>query len=161
MKKLAVVLALLFSIPFVVHAERPTPEEAFKVINYYQKGRGQGAVLMQLKLCPVVFPEGPDKNECEVEITNGIVGKGQKVYLWMNFLVPTDDVAEILIEYKRKNRIRKVQDLSIPSATRYRLWKSIPTNKTGDWEIKVIQENESEDIILGSIKYKVVEDPQE
>ena len=152
---------LLVCLPAIILAqEKPTPAEAQKVIQYYYQGIGQGAVLMAHKLCAQIYEEGPLKFECQEEITAGQIQKGQEVFLWMNYLVPAGDKTDMIIHYKRNNKVRSVSNFELPGALRYRIWKKIPTDKTGDWQVDIIQELPDADLNLGELQYSVTEASQ-
>ena len=156
--RIGLIACLLLCLPAMMLAqERPTPAEAQKVTQYYYQGIGQGAVLMVHKLCAQIYEEGPLKFECQEEITGGQIQKGQEAFLWMNFLVPAKDKADIIIHYKRNNKVRSVSNFELPGALRYRIWKKIPTDKIGDWQISIIQELSDEDLSLGELPYSVTE----
>jgi hypothetical protein len=155
---LLVCLWFLLWLPAIIWAqEKPTPMEAKKVVDYYYQGKGQGAILVAHKLCTQIYEEGTLKYECQEEITGGQIQKDREVYLWMNYLVPTGDKADIIIQYKRNNKVRSVSDFELPGSLRYRIWKKIPTDKIGDWQVDIIQELEDADINLGDLKYSVTE----
>jgi len=141
----------------ILAQEKPAGAEAKKVVNYYYQGKGQGAILMAHKLCSQIYEEGPLKYECQEEITGGQIQKDREVYLWMNYLVPTGDTADIIIQYKRNNKVRSVSNFELPASLRYRIWKKIPTDKIGDWQVNIIQEMQDSDLNLGSLQYKVTE----
>jgi len=158
MKKTCILGFLLICLPALAFAQdRPTPKEARKVIDYYYHGRGKGAILMDYKLCQEILEKGPEKYECKREITDGKIQKGQEVFLWLNFLVPAGDKAEILLQFKRKDKVRKVLPISPPGSPRYRTWKKIPTDKTGNWKVSIVQEMEDRDLNLGELEFSVVE----
>lgn len=161
MKRIYLLGFVLICLPALVFAQdKPTPQEARKVIDYYYNGKGKGAVLMVYKLCQEIHEKGPKQYECKLEITDRKVKKGQEVLLWMNFLVPVGDKAEILLQFKRKNRVRKVLAITLSGSPRYRTWKRIPTDKTGDWKVSLVQEMEDVDLNLGDLEYSVVEASQ-
>jgi hypothetical protein len=156
--KIGLLVCLLLWLPTSILAqEKPAAAEAKKVIDYYYQGKGQGAILVAHKLCAQIYEEGPLKYECQEEITGGQIQKDREVYLWMNYLVPTGDTADIIIQYKRNKKVRSVSDFELPSALRYRIWKKIPTDKMGDWQVDIIQELQDSDLNLGSLQYKVTE----
>jgi hypothetical protein len=156
--KIGILAFLIFCLPaFIFAQERPAPEEAQKVVDYYNQGKGSGAILMAHKLCQEVYEEGQGKYECKTEVTDAKIGKGQEIYLWMSFLVPAGDKADLFIQFKRKNNVRHVLKLELPSAVRYRTWKKIPADKIGDWELSIIQELEDGDLNLGALSYSVTE----
>ena len=158
MKKIGLLLFLLFCLPSILLAqEKPTPAEAQKVIDYYYQGKGMGAVLVMHKLCSQIYEEGPYKYECQEVVTGGQIEKDREVFLWMNFLVPAGDQPDIIIHFKRNNKVRSVSNLELPGSLRYRTWKKIPTERLGDWEVSIIQELPDTDLNLGQLQYSVVE----
>lgn len=141
--------------------DKPTAGEARKVIDYYYHGKGQGAVLMDLQTCEGVGLEaGPQKNECLKNIDPGQIQIGQELQVWMNFLVPVDDTAEIIVSFSRKDKVRHTANVKLTGATRFRTWKRIPTDKAGLWTLTIIQELEDRDLELGRLQYKVSEATQ-
>ena len=158
MIKIGLLACLLLWLPASILAqEKPAAAETKKVVDYYYQGKGQGAILMAHKLCTKIYEEGSLKYECQEEITGGQIQKDREVYLWMNYLVPTGDTADIIIQYKRNNKVRSVSDFELPASLRYRIWKTIPTDKIGDWQVGIIQEMQDSDLNLGSLQYKVAE----
>ncbi|NIS72180.1 MAG: hypothetical protein GTO12_25615 [Proteobacteria bacterium] len=147
---------LLFLPNVILAQDKPTPEEAKKVIDYYYGGKGKGVVLVDHKLCQEIYEAGVEKYECRREIADREIRKGQELYLWMRFLVPAGDKAEILLQFRRKDKVRKVLPIVLPGSLRYRTWKKIPTDKTGTWEVTFVQEMEDRDFNLGSLQYSVV-----
>jgi hypothetical protein len=161
MKKICFLGFVLICLPALILAQdRPTPKEARKVIDYYYNGKGKGAILMDYKLCKSIHEKGPNQYDCKLQITDGKVKKRQEVFLWMNFLVPAGDKAEILLQFKRKNKVRKALPIVLSGSPRYRTWKKIPTDKTGNWKVSFVQEMEDVDLNLGELEYSVVEGSQ-
>lgn len=155
MKKIALYV-LLTCLPLSISAlERPNALEVKKVIDYYKKGKGQGVVLVESMLCEDVYRSGPKKHEAKNVLSSTSFKKGEKVFLWMNFMVPEKVRANIHFEYKRKGKVRKADDLTISTATRYRSWRRLPTSKAGTWEVSISQELEDTDIELSKITYTV------
>lgn len=159
MKKFAYALTitLLATSGVAVAQEKPTSEEARKVIDYYFNGKGQGVVPMEYKFCREVSLKGENKNECVAEIPANSLKKGQEAYLWMNFLVPAGEEAKILLQYSRNNMVRDTGNVSLGGATRYRTWKRIPTTTAGDWKVKLVQEMSNADLEVGQLQYSVVD----
>jgi hypothetical protein len=158
MIKIGLLVCLLLWLPASILAqEKPAAAEAKKVVDYYYQGKGQGAILVAHKLCAQIYEEGPMKYECQEEITGGQIQKDREVFLWMNYLVPTGDTADIIIQYKRNNMVRSVSGFELPASLRYRIWKKIPTDKIGDWQVDIIQELQDSDLNLGNLQYKVTE----
>ena len=148
---------LLWLPSILLAQEKPAAVEAKKVVDYFYQGKGQGAILMAHKLCAQVYEEGPLKYECQEEITGGQIQKDREVFLWMNYFVPTGDTADIIIHFKRNNKVRSVSSFALPGSLRYRIWKKIPTDKIGDWQVEIIQELEDADLNLGDLQYAVTE----
>ena len=158
MMKIGLLACLLLWLPASILAqEKPTSTETQKVIQYYYQGKSQGVILMAHKLCAQIYEEGPLKFECQEEITGGKIQKDQEVFLWMNYLVPTGDKTDIIIHFKRNNKVRSVSNFELPGALRYRIWKKIPTDKIGDWQVGIFQELEDADLNLGELQYSVTE----
>jgi len=158
MMKIGLLVCLLVCLPAIILAQdKPTPAETQKVIQYYYQGKGQGVILVAHKLCAQIYEEGPLKFECQQEITGGQIKKDREVFLWMNYLVPAGDKADIIIHYKRNNNVRGVSNFELPGSLRYRIWKKIPTDKIGDWQIGIIQELQDADLNLGELQYSVTE----
>lgn len=156
MKKTPWLLVLIISWPLAGFAqERPAAEEVRKVVAYYYQGQGQGVVLAENYLCTEVSTEGADKNDCRVKHELPVVTQGAEVLLWMNFLVPSDDMAEILVLFKRQGNVRDTARLTVKGAVRYRTWKKVPTDKTGEWTVTVLQELGDTDLELATFNYRV------
>lgn len=158
MQRLFIVLAvILLTFGMATAQEKPTSDEARKVINYYYHGKGKGAILMDQNICEKIGQEdGADKNECVEKVNPSQIQVGQELYLWMNFLVPFDDSADIIITFSRKGKVRRTSNLKLAGATRYRTWKKIPTDKAGQWTVYILQELDDQDLELGSMQFTVI-----
>ncbi len=158
MKKIIIFVAIMLCMPAFVNAlEKPSPKEVSRVINYYHNGVGDGAILMESKLCLDINKEDPNKNEGGQIVPDNKVNQGEAVYIWMNFLVPAGDEAAVLIGYTRGKITRNTQHISLPGTTRFRTWKKIPTNQAGSWKINILQEMGNNDFNLGELSYTVIE----
>ncbi len=158
MRKISIlIVGLLLAAHTAAAQDRPTPTEALKVIDYYYNGQGSGAVLMDRYLCQQVGKEGDSKNECLDKSVAGPIPANQEVYLWMNYLVPVNDQADIIINFSRQGKVRRTARVKLAGATRYRIWKKIPTDKAGQWTVSIIQELENKDLEVGTLKYEVAE----
>ncbi len=156
MKKLIILSILIAFLPALCLAfDKPSSNETKKVMDYYNEGKGNGAVLVDYELCREMGKDDDNKNECVLSLSGNDIKVGEEIYLWMNFMIPVDDMADIIITYTRNNRIRKTQEITLKSAFRYRTWKKIATDKPGQWTIKIFQELEDKDIDLGSLTYAV------
>ena len=162
MKKIIFVLAVtsLCGAMATMAQDRPSPEEARKVINYYFNGKGQGVIPMEYKLCKEISKIGDAKNECIAELSGKTIAKGEEVYLWMNFLVPAGEESRILLQYSRKGKVRNTSNISLGGATRFRTWKKIPTATSGEWKVTMIQELENSDMDIGHLEFSVIDAAQ-
>lgn len=157
MKKISYVLAVsLAATPgFVMAQDKPTAAEAKKVVDYYFHGKGQGVLPVEYKFCKEVAVKGENKNECVTEISDKTLKQGEEAYLWMNFMVPSDEEPKILLQYSRDNMVRDTANVSLRGAVRYRTWKRIPTTTTGDWKVRLFQEMANTDLDIGELEYSV------
>ena len=155
MKKIITATLALALSTSLFGVERPSSQEVSKVMNYYKNGKGQGAILVEMKIAKDIIRKGKAKNEPKAIVVNKTLKKGEKAILWMNFLVPANDKAAIYMEFKNRNKVRKVDELKVSGAIRYRTWKSLPTSRSGEWSVNLSQELGDEDIPLGTIKYTV------
>ena len=144
-KRWNIVLAILVLPIAAWAADRPGAQDTRTVVHYYFNGQGQGAVLMDYRVCSEVAPEGEDKHECRRQLDAAAIPLGEEAFLWMNFLVPAEDQADILISYARNERVRKTADVTLKGAIRFRTWKRIPTDKPGKWAVTIVQEMPDQD----------------
>lgn len=158
MKKLLIIAAILMFIPGLTFAlDKPSSNDAKRVMDFYNNGKGLGAILVDYSMCQEMGKDEANKNDCAVLLNGNDIKIDDEIYLWMNFMIPVDDMASILITYTRNNRIRKTQEITLKSAFRYRTWKKIATDKPGKWTINISQELGQEDIDLGTLTYTVKE----
>ncbi len=155
-----IITALLAAAPAMAQ-ERPTADEAKKVMNYYFYGKGGGTILLEHTLCNKMGEEkSSDKNTCLEKADPATIQKGQKADLWMNYMVPLNDNADILISFSRDGKVRQTETVKLAGATRYRTWKRIPTTKAGQWSVSITQELADSDLELGAFQYTVEEPKQ-
>jgi len=160
MKKLLIIATLLMfssGLAFAVEIDKPSSQDAKKVMDYYNHGKGSGAILVDHTLCQEMGKEEETKNDCTLSFDGNDIKIGDSIYLWMNFMIPVDDTADIFITYTRNKRIRKTQKIKLNSAFRYRTWKKIATEKPGLWTIQIFQELGNKDVDLGTLSYTVKE----
>ena len=116
---------------------------------------------MDMTVCEKIGTEdGPDKNECLDSVNPSQIELNQELYLWMNYLVPLNDAADIILSFSRKGKVRRTANIKLAGATRYRTWKKIPTDKAGQWTVSILQELEDQDLELGSMQFTVVSPSQ-
>lgn len=156
MKKF-VLLVVMIALGFQTAAaqDRPSAQEVRKVVDYYYNGQARGVILAEHFLCTEVALEGDDKNDCRVTHELPAVAQGAEMLLWLNFLVPSGDEADILVLFSRKGHVRSTAKIAVKGAIRYRTWKKIPTAKVGEWQVTVLQEMGEEDLELATFNYRV------
>lgn len=150
--------SLLMLLPFIAAPlqamEKPTQEEVVKVMNYLSEG--SEIVLVDSKFCSEIVKAGENKNEC-ADPGGSQVTKGEKQYIWMNYLVPGNSAPSVLIQFKYKGRALKSGEIKLTKAIRYRTWKYLETSRVGNWEVVIEQENETGFSTIATIPYTVEE----
>jgi len=155
MKTFSSLLLLLPLMAAPLHAlEKPTQDEVVKVMNYLNEG--SEIVLVDSRFCSEIVKSGENKNEC-ADPGGALVSKGEKKYLWMNYLVPGNSTSSVLIQFKYKGRALKSGEITLTKAIRYRTWKYLETSRVGNWEVVIEQENETGFSTIATIPYTVEE----
>ena len=134
--------------------EKPTQAEVVKVMKYLNDG--DEIVLVDSRFCTEIVKAGDNKNECADPGANQ-VAKGEKKYLWMNYLVPGNSNTAVLIQFKFKGRALKSDEIALSKAIRYRTWKYLETSRVGNWEVVIEQETETGFVPVANIPYTVTE----
>lgn len=149
----AIVLGLMLGLAPVaaLAADKPSPEEAKKVLDFYYHGKGMGAVLMETKVCRDIQREGDDKSECAGDITGQNVKKGDSAYIWMNFMAPNGDEAQkMIVQFEFNGVARSVKEVSVPGQLRARNWLKFTFDKVGTWKVKIVHDTGSSTDLLGT-----------
>jgi hypothetical protein len=151
-------MALGFA-PVLAHADdKPTPDEARKVINYYYHGKGLTPVLTDLKVCHDIQRDGDEKNECSGDVTGQAVKKGDSDYFWMAFMAPTNsDAQNIIVQLSMNGTVRWVKNVSIGGGIRNRTWLKHTFNKAGSWKLNISVDNGNTTEQLGTMDINVEE----
>ena len=150
MRLRTILATLVLLLPTIAGAAKPTSEEAKKVIDFYFNGRGEGVVLTDSKICRDIERDGDLKNECSGELS-GAIPKGESVYVWMNFMIPNgDEKQNIIVQFDNNNVTRMVKNLEISSGLRFRSWRKVIFDKTGNWDIKIIHDKGDGTEVLSS-----------
>ncbi len=148
---LSVLAAILLPL-YLFAQDLPTAAEVRKVLEFYNNGQGQGIVLSDSKLCADVHKEGENKYECKDEIIEFGEGdgsspevthkikKGDSILVWMSFMVPVGDEANIIVQYSLGGTARYSSKASVKSSIRYRTWKKYTPRSAGKWEIKIFHD---------------------
>ncbi|HEY5993863.1 MAG TPA: hypothetical protein VIU46_04595 [Gallionellaceae bacterium] len=153
----AIVLGLMLGLAPVLSlaGDKPTPEEAKKVIDFNYHGKGKGVVLAQTKVCHDIQREGDDKNECTNEIT-GPVKKGEAVYIWLMFMAPDgQDSQSVSVQFEQNATSRAVKKVQVPGQLRSRSWLKYTFDKAGAWKIKVATDSGASPEALGELTINV------
>lgn len=155
MKKVLTWSAVVLLLPLAVAAlEKPTSEEAKKFLDFYYHGKGNGVVLVDMKICSSIGEDAENMNECAEEIMPDALKKGNAYYVWMVFLVPNgDEVDGIEIRFNRLGETRTTKETGVVGSIRYRTWRRFVPQSEGKWEIVVVHQGET----LGTKNLKVIE----
>ena len=155
MKKFA--LMIIISVAFMVPlgssaADKPTSDEARKVVDFYFNGKGLGVVLSESKICNGIEREGDMKNECAGEISGTPAKKGEAVYVWMAYMVPSGDESQnIIVQFEHNGVTRMVKNLSVKGSLRYRTWRKVVFEKVGNWTVKIVHDKGDSTEELGTL----------
>jgi hypothetical protein len=120
-------------------AAQPAPEHVKSVFEHYFHGQGKGAVLAEAFLCKKIETlKGDAQNDC-LEVASDAGTKGDKVDVYMTFLVPKGDEAELMVQAVHNNVVRTTRDVKVNGTTiRYRTWRSFTLEKPGKWEFRIV-----------------------
>lgn len=127
-------------------------------MSYLQEGNE--VILVESAFCSEIGKEGEHKNNCTSKLDGDKLAANSKTLIWMNYLVPGDDKATLLVQYKYKGKVLSSKEIKLSSAYRYRTWLGVKTNKSGPWTINIEQETDSSYIPVAKIDYVVKEDAQ-
>ena len=139
----AAAAAVLFAVPLAARAEgeQPTPAEIARVMDYFNNGKGKGPVLTAFKACVDIdtAKNSATRFECTQEVS-GPVKKGSMVHAWTSWFVPQgDQYDDISVRYLLDGAVRSTQDVSVATAYRTRIYKSLNLSKAGTWEIQIVR----------------------
>lgn len=154
MKKFILVSILLLVAP-VVSVAAPTPEATKQVLEHYWNG--STPVLVEYKICSEISKEGDNKNECVSEVDPSAIVKGDKAYLWMNYMVPQNTSHDISVLFTRKNRPEKTRDINIRGSLKYRTWTTLPTSKAGEYSVQIDLDVDDNFTTINNLSYQVAE----
>lgn len=143
----------------------PTPDEALRVVDFYNNGKGTGVILMESKICRDVHREGSSKYECKNEIiefgelkADGSapdifhkIRMGDSAYIWMAYLVPVGAKEKIFLRYNLEGETKRTSGkLDVKGSIRYRTWISFAPPSKGTWEIEIFHDSASGPIKQGT-----------
>ncbi len=149
-------LALILSPVMALAASKPAPEEVKRVLDYYYHGKGLGPVLLEAKVCRDVQREGDEKNECAGDISAEVIKKGESLYLWMAYIVPSgDEPQNVIVQFENGGVTRMVKNLQVTGQLRYRTWLKVTFDKAGSWKAKIIHDTGATAVELGALNVTV------
>jgi len=157
MKRIIMSMLCLVALPGLALADTSSDTELVrKAMNYYHQS--ETVVLVEHKFCSEIIRKGPNKNNCAEVIDPNTITQGSKVYLWMNFLVPGDHIknTNVLLQFGRKGRVMRSQEMSFSQSIRYRTWKALPTKHLGETSIAIEQETATSFENIERLTYTVV-----
>jgi len=130
-------LALL---SFGAHAEPPTADDVNRVVDYFNSGKGQGPILLEMTPClEIGKPEGERKKKCIKPIA-GPVRAGTTAYVYLRWVVPRDDrYDDIVVEWLRGTNVESTTKISISTSWSYGIWKAKGLSKSGTWTVRVLR----------------------
>jgi hypothetical protein len=138
-------------------AEAPDKSEILRVLDYYDHGTASGAILVDSKLCQDVYREGPEKNNCSEVMADNTLVAGEPGYLWLQLLVPSETEADkVLLQFEHNGVTRKVKELTIRGAFRYRTWTKTSLDKPGPWKVHILEDRGESVNKLGAVELNVV-----
>ena len=130
---------------------KPTPEEAKRVLDFFYHGKGLGPVLLESKVCRDIQREGDGKGDCAGDLSAQTIKKGDTVYLWMAYMVPSGDEAQnIIVQFENGGVTRSVKNLQVSGQLRNRTWLKATLDKVGPWKVKIVHDTGSSAVPLGS-----------
>jgi hypothetical protein len=154
--------ACLFLVPaFLLSASPafsapPTPDEVNRVLDYFNTGKDDGPILLELTPClKVGKAPGEERMSC-LEPVTGPVKKKAVLNAWTRWFVPKDGKYEDLsFQFLLGGEPRETKDLSLEkgSTTGNSAYKAATLSKAGEWEVKVRRG----DKVLGSAKVTVTD----
>ena len=132
---------------------KPTAEEVQSVLNHYNSG--SEVILVDYQFCSAIAREGENKNECVDSLDPATLKRGDKVYLWMNYMVPKSTTPSIRLQFLNAGRVGKSRDISLTGSFRYRTWSLALTSTAGDWKITIDQQTGAAFTSIALLDYHV------
>jgi hypothetical protein len=141
--------------PEAAPVAKPSAEAVRDTWNYFYKGKDQGPVLVEAKICTEVAKDGPNKFDCLVEVdpNTGVKANATGLMLWQSYLVPQGAVVEdIMVQTKQGATVRETKDVKLKGeGWRTRQWTGLRLNKPGNWTVSIIRGDQ----VLQEIQVKV------
>lgn len=123
---------------FSVSATPPSADEVNRVVDYFNTGKGQGPVLLEMTPClEIGKPAGERKKKCIKPIT-AAVRTGTTAYVYLRWVVPRDDkYDDIVVEWLRGDDVEASTQISVSTSWSYGIWKAKGLTKSGSWTVRV------------------------
>jgi len=141
--------------PAAPAVNKPSAEAVKDTWNYFYKGKDQGPVLVEAKVCTEVAKDGPNKFDCltEVDPAVGVKANATGLMLWQSYLVPQGAVVEdIMVQTKQGTTVRETKDVKLKGeGWRTRQWTGLRLNKPGNWTVAILRGDQ----VLQEIQVKV------
>jgi hypothetical protein len=150
LKHIRKLLALAASLGLASHAAaaekqsdapvyKPSAEAVRSVWEFYFKGKGQGVVLAESKLCLEMVKEGENRNDCEKEVPESGVKVNAPFVVWQAYLVPVGEVTDdLVVQLRQGELVRETRDVKIPAQSiRVRAWSHFRIPKPGKWTLTI------------------------
>ena len=153
--RFALTLALCLCAPAAAEpVPAPSPAAVKSTWDYFYKGKGQGPVLVDAKLCTEVGRDGPQKFECVQEVPAEGVKAGTPVMVWQSYLVPQGDIIEdVTVQVRQGSTIRETKDVKlVGEGWRARQWVGVRFTKPGAWSVSVMRGDQ----VLRTLDVKVL-----
>lgn len=149
-------MALGFAPALALASDKPSVDEARKVLEYYTHGKGMTPLLLETRICHDIQRDGEQKNECAGDVTGQSIKKGDNDYIWMAFMAPSDsDAQKVTVQLELNGEVRWTKSVSVTGGLRTRSWLKHTFDKTGAWKLKISVENGSTVEPLGTMDLKV------
>lgn len=130
-----------FVVTALAQAVPPTADEINKVMTFYNDGKDDGPVLIELTPCLKVDKKPGERTKSCVEPVTGPVAKKTVVNAFMRWFVPKGTkAADLDVQFAFDGDPRATKDFSIElenGSTGYGIWKGSTLSKPGEWEIRV------------------------
>ena len=131
--------------------QKPSPNAAKSVIDFYFNGQGRGVVLADIQVCNDVVD-----NECTGRVDPAMLRVDTDYKIWMMFIVPQGESIDTLsLQFFREGSLAYSREISVRGALRYRTWRNFLPANPGRWEIRVFDNRGIEIETVGLMEVQV------
>lgn len=122
----------------------PTGDQVKSVLDYFYNGQGQPAILADANLCQTIEKKAKDRKFDCLATYGTTAKKGDTVNVYLTFLVPKGDQAELMVQALHNGVVRSTKDVTVKGGgIRTRTWRAFTLKKPGKWEFKVLKGSEA------------------